>query len=97
MQPTPLPADDELTRRAKERVARKIGFYTHAFVFVLVNLGLAAVNVFDGRPRWHLWPLGWWGLGLAIHGLVTLASLRGDGIRARMLAAEIERLKQRER
>jgi uncharacterized integral membrane protein len=97
MQPTPPPEDDELTRRAKERVARKLGFYIHALVFVLVNLGLAAVNLFDGRPHWHLWPLGWWGLGLAIHGIVTFANLRGEGIRARMLAAEIERLKQRER
>jgi 2TM domain len=97
MPPSPEPPDDELTRRAKARVGRKLGFYIHVFAFVLANLGLAAVNAFDGRPLWHLWSFGWWGLGLALHGLVTFAHLRGDGIRARMLAAEIARLKQQAR
>ena len=93
---TPLPTEeDELRRRAKRRVDARLGFYTHAAVFVLVNLGLAALNLSQGGARWHLWPLGWWGLGLAIHGGVTLVALRGDGYRERLLNEEIERLRRR--
>ena len=93
---TPLPAnEEELRRRAKRRVGARIGFYVHATVFVLVNLGLAAINLAHGGTRWHLWPLGGWGLGLAIHGALTLVSLRGDGFRERLVNAEIERLRKR--
>lgn len=87
--------DNELHKRARRRVSQKMGFYIHLTAYVLVNLGLAAINLMSGGSRWHLWPLAGWGLGLAIHGFVTFASLRGEGLRERMLEQEIERLKQR--
>ena len=87
-------SDEQLLQRAKRRVNQKMGFYIHLTVYVLVNLGLAAINLLGGGQRWHLWPLAGWGVGLAIHGLVTFASLRGDGVRERMLDAEVERLKR---
>jgi len=86
--------DQTLEGRARRRVGMKLGFYVHALVFVLVNLGLWAINVTGGGTPWHRWPLAGWGLGLAIHGLVTLLNLRGEGLRQRMLASEIERLKR---
>jgi hypothetical protein len=88
-------SSDDLEKRARRRVAVKLGFYTHALVFVLVNLGLFFINNMTGGYRWNLWPLAGWGLGLAIHGIVTVASLHGDGVRERMLASEIEALKRR--
>ena len=36
-----------------------------------------------------------WGIGLAVHGVVTFASLHGDGLRERMVAQEVERLRRR--
>jgi hypothetical protein len=87
--------DSELRQLAKRRVNQKMGFYVHLSVYLLVNLGLAAINLLGGGQRWHLWPLAGWGLGLAIHGIVTFASLRGEGVRERMLDNELERLKQR--
>lgn len=89
------PTDTDLERRARRRVNAKIGFYTHALVFVLVNLGLFAINTMTGGYRWSVWPLWGWGLGLAIHGIVVFAGLRGEGLRERMLADEIERIKRR--
>ena len=85
---------DDIERRARRRVGMKIGWYTHALVFVLVNAGLYAINSATGGYRWSVWPLAGWGLGLAIHGVVVLASLRGEGLRKRMLAREIEDLKR---
>jgi hypothetical protein len=52
-------------------------------------------NLNTGGHRWHALPLLGWGLGLAIHGLVTWLSLRGDGLHQRMLDREIRRLEQR--
>lgn len=91
------PADDSLEARALSRVRRKMGFLIHAFVFVAVNLGLYAINAITGEPRWAHFPLFGWGVGLAIHGLVTLISLSGEGLRRGMLAREIESLRRTER
>ena len=93
MNPT---SDDELTQRAQRRVNQKMGFYKHLAVYVVVNLGLAAISLVNGR-HWYLGPMLGWGLGLAIHGLVTFTNLRGDGVRERMLATEIDRLKRQQR
>ncbi len=89
-----LQANDDIHTRARRRVGIKLGFYTHALVFVLVNLGLFAANSVAGGPRWSHFPLLGWGLGLAIHGAVTFLSLQGQGVRERMLSAEVERLRK---
>ena len=86
--------DDALEARARRRVGIKMGFYIHALVYVLVNLGLFALNGALGGVRWSHFPLLGWGLGLAIHGIVTFISLRGDGVRTRMVASEVERLRR---
>jgi hypothetical protein len=85
---------DDLQTRARRRVGIKLGFYTHALVFVLVNLGLFAVNMATGGQRWAHFPLLGWGLGLAIHGIVTFINLQGQGVRERMMGNELERLRR---
>lgn len=86
-------APDNIEARARRRVRRKLGFYTHALVFVLVNLGLYAMHEFTGRPRGPVIIWGW-ALGLAIHGIFTFVSLQGEGLRERMLREEIERMRR---
>ncbi len=85
-----------LDARARRRVGRKLGFYIHATVFVIVNLGLYTLNGVIGGTRWSHFPLWGWGLGLAIHGLVTFASLRGEGVHRRMVEREVDRLRSKE-
>jgi len=88
------PEDTSIEARAARRVRRKMGVYMHAFIFVVVNVALFAVNSATGDPRWAHFPLLGWGLGLAIHGLVTFLSLQGEGLRRSMLAREIETLRR---
>jgi hypothetical protein len=88
--------DSKLEARARRRVGMKIGFYTHALVFVLVNAALYALNSVIGGNRWSVWPLWGWGLGLTIHGVVTFVALNGDGLRERMLQSEMARLRKRQ-
>lgn len=91
-----LDTNDELTQHAQRRVNQKMGFYKHLMVYLVVNLGLAAISLYSGH-RWYLGPLLGWGIGLAIHGIVTFANLRSGGVRERMLAAEVNRLKRQQR
>jgi steroid 5-alpha reductase family enzyme len=86
--------DDSIESRAERRVRRKMGFVIHAFVFIVVNAALYAINAVTGEPRWSHFPLFGWGLGLAIHGVVTLIALQGEGVRRGMVAREIEQLRQ---
>ncbi|MGS0755208.1 2TM domain-containing protein [Roseateles sp. GG27B] len=91
----------ELRKAAKKRVGIKMGFYIHLLVFVAVNSGLYLLNNFtsgfNNGLRWHHFPLFGWGIGLAIHGLVTFLSLQGMGLRERLLEQEIESLRRRQR
>lgn len=84
---------DSIEARAHRRVRRKLAFYIHALVFVLVNLGLYAMHAFTGR---HHGPVILWGwaIGLFIHGVFTFVSLQSEGLRERMLRQEIERMKR---
>lgn len=87
--------DDELQRLAKKRVEQKMGFLTHLLVFVLVNSGLYLLNLLRGGADWQIFPLWGWGLGLTIHGIVTLLSLQGQDLRERLLATELRTLRER--
>lgn len=87
---------DSLQARAQRRVRRKIGFFIHATVYLLVNLGLFLLNQVTGDTRWHHFPLLGWGLGLAIHGAVTFLGLATDGLRRRMLDHEMRVLERAE-
>lgn len=81
----------ELERLARRRAGLRMGWISHASVFVVVNLGLAAIAFATGR-HWALFPLLGWGLGLAIHGAVVLLSGPGAGLHQRLLEQERARL-----
>jgi hypothetical protein len=85
---------DPIERQARRRVGMKMGFYIHALVFVLVNVGLFALNLAVGGTRWAHFPAYGWAIGLAIHGIVVFARLQGYGLREAMLQREIERLRR---
>lgn len=84
----------DLQRRARRRVALKTGWMIHALVYVLVNLGLFALNRNLGGPVWHVFPLAGWGLGLGIHGLVVGLALVSNGWHGRMVEREMARLQR---
>lgn len=88
---------DDLDQLARKRAGAKLGWYTHAAVFAVVNLVLFGMSRygFGDRP-WSVYPLLGWGLGLALHGISVFVLGTGSGLRERMVQKERERL-QRER
>jgi hypothetical protein len=84
--------NEDLKRIARRRAGAKLGLYIHAAVYVAVNAFLALVQMqTTPQVHWNLWPLAGWGLGLAIHASVVL--LAASGLRARMEADELRKLK----
>lgn len=86
---------DEIERLARKRAGAKLGWYIHATVYLLVNLGLFAMSKygFGSRP-WSVAPLLGWGLGLVLHGVSVFVLGRGSPLRERLVARERERLQR---
>jgi len=89
---TPL-SSEEIDRLARRRAGAKLGWYFHAAVYVVVNLGLIALAVARGR-NWAMFPLIGWGVGLALHGLSVFLVGKGSGLRERMVQREREKLRR---
>lgn len=65
----------ERYERAKKRVKKITGFYSHLLVYVVVNLILVVINIQQLEPgesyfHWkNFVTLFFWGIGLLAHGL----------------------------
>lgn len=57
--------------RARRRVEAITGFYIHAAVYLIVNLGLVLINMFTGPDWWAQWVIAGWGIGVIAHGAVV--------------------------
>lgn len=89
---TATPLDNEqLERLARRRAGAKLGWYVHALVYLSVNLLLAALSASSGG-HWHVFPALGWGIGLAVHGLVTFVVTGGAGLHDRLVQQERRRL-----
>ena len=95
---TQLPlSPEDIEQLARKRAGAKLGWYTHAAVYVVINLVLFAISQYGlGTRRWSLAPLLGWGLGLALHGIAVFVLGAGSGLRERMVQKERDKL-QRER
>lgn len=81
----------DIDRLARRRVGARLGWFTHATVYLLVMGGLTAMALWQGRQPPVVGAL-FWGMGLAIHGLRTFIGDAGTALRERMVAAERQRL-----
>ncbi|WP_427911621.1 2TM domain-containing protein [Ramlibacter sp. MMS24-I3-19] len=85
--------DTEIEDLARRRARARIGWLTHAFVFLAVHLLLAAIALASGHaPR--LFGVGTlaWGFGLAMHGVSVLVHGSGTALVDRLVARERARL-----
>lgn len=62
--------DNKRYEKAKKRVEEIRSFYSHLFVYIVVNVGLFLLNIITSpRSLWFYWVVIGWGIGLAIHAL----------------------------
>ncbi len=63
----------ELKSAKKERIRilkrnhRKMGFYSHLWSYLMVNIALLIINNFTPGPWWFQWSVLGWGIGVAFH------------------------------
>jgi len=63
-------SNEQQYQEVKRRVRRIAEFYQHLGVYIVVNLGLAAINLISSpEDIWFVSPLIGWGIGVAAHGL----------------------------
>lgn len=81
------PLASDLERLARRRARAKMGWYTHASVYILVNLFLAFLSS-NHTHSWAVYPALGWGLGLLIHGAAVWLSMPGGNLYAQLLERE---------
>lgn len=81
----------ELDQLARKRAGAKMGWFIHALVYALVNVGLALLATLQGKP-WAVYPALGWGVGLAVHGLVVFVKLQNFSLFDRLLQRERQRI-----
>ncbi len=85
--------DNEILEMARTRTNARVGFYIHVSVFAVVMIGLFSINYAASPDKpWSIFPFLGWGLGVAIHGVVSLGVV-GSGMKDRMLREELARIK----
>ena len=57
--------------RAEFRRMKFAEMVQHFGIYVIVNIFLVWMDLRDGRMSWVMWPIAGWGIGVAIHALVT--------------------------
>jgi len=83
--------DSRLDKLARRRARSKLGFFTHATVYAVVNAGLVALSLAGGR-HWAVYPMLGWGVGLLAHGLAVWLFAPGNNIMEGMVQRERARL-----
>lgn len=88
-------SNDDIDRLARRRAGAKLGWYTHAAVYLAVNLFLFILSEQAlGERRWSIYPMLGWGLGLALHGVAVFLLGSGSGLREHMIERERARLRR---
>ncbi len=82
-------------REAKRHVERKIGFFIHLAIYLMVNSGLILFNMSHHPGKfWAFSPLSGWGIGLLFHGAAVFLILPGASWKQRMIDNELKKYRQ---
>jgi hypothetical protein len=80
-----------IDKLALRRAKAKLGWFVHAAIYALVNLGLIALSLANGRS-WAIYPLLGWGVGLLAHGMSVWVFAPGGNLMEGMVQRERARL-----
>lgn len=76
---------------AVRSVNKKMGFYVHLSVYLIVNGFFHILNLVQGEDYWAFWPAMGWGIGLFFHGVNTFGISSNSEWKNRQIEKEIER------
>jgi hypothetical protein len=84
--------NQEVYTKAKLRVEKRMGFYTHLGVYLGVCTLLTILNLtVAGDYFWAMWPIIGWGSGVICHGLFTFVFTSESSAKERMIEKEMQK------
>jgi len=92
-------SDDNAKLELAHRIAhRKLGFIRHAFIYLVVIIGLALFNnlAYASEPpryQWWLWAAFGWGIGVVSHFLSAFLYQSGSLVQ-KMAKRELEKMNE---
>ena len=88
----PAGTEDRELARVRRRARQKVDLYRHLVSFVVVGGILAALDLLASPgAQWFYWPMGAWGIGLALHFADVFVMGEGSGMEERIVRHEMER------
>ena len=76
--------------RARRIVKSRFDFYQHLGVFVVLISFLAVLNhILSPGRYWVIWPLIFWGVAVALHGVSALLTARREDLMDRLTQEEM--------
>lgn len=87
VQTTPIDMD----ALARKRVKSQLGWYKHLTVYLIVNVFLISMSIWQDR-NWAVFPLFGWGLAVVLHGASVWFAGAGSNLREGMVERERQKL-----
>ena len=90
--------EDEKYIRAKKRVKDIKDFYIHLIIFLIIVTILTIINVAsfiihsEDVNLWFLFPLGFWGFAVLMHGLKTFVFRSGSSWEKRKIKELMDKM-----
>jgi hypothetical protein len=87
-----METNTEIFRVARRQVERKLRFFIHLSIYLLVNCGLILVHLLrQDQVLWSFAPLFGWGIGVLFHGLAVFLHASCAEWKQRMIEKELSR------
>jgi len=89
-------SEEDIYKKARERVEEKKGFFIHFSIYIIVNIMLVLIWAFasSGGYPWFVFPLGGWGIGIIFHFLGVFVFSRQSNWEVREVEKEAEKLRK---
>ncbi len=85
-------SDEESYEKARRRVTARFDFYIHLGVYIVIMAFLGLLNHLLSPGRyWFIWPLIFWGVAVALHGVAVLLTVRKEELIERQTQKELKK------
>lgn len=65
---------EELYEYAKKRVSKRRKFYSHVIMWLVMSIFFILINLATADYFWAIFPILFWGIGVAFHGIRVFSS-----------------------
>jgi hypothetical protein len=88
--------EEEILQKARKRVDEIKSFYSHLAVYVIFSIAFVVIWAVTspGGYAWFIWPVGGWGVAVALHAFGTFVFNRDTKWEKRAIEKEADKIKK---